>query len=267
MNNSTHKLADELDHLGFRLAGFREWTLDKALKSLSAIGYKSLELCLEHPDLTPEKLTARKITTVKNKLADSGLNVSAVSYHGKGDSVADAFERQKRGLEITHELGTQILIAGTVASQNDPDGKHTYRALEELLKAAEDAQITLALEPEPDTVLNGMYEFSMLASRLVGAKLGLNLDVGHAALTEGDVVAVIQEWGSFIVHTHIYDLRKPQHVHLLPGEGYLDFTGLIRTLRDNHYKGDLTLDLYDIADAPEEWASEAMEKCREVFLR
>jgi len=266
MNGSDQTLSSELANLGFRLSGFREWPLDKALKTLSTIGYKSVELCLEHPDLDPEKLNAKKITKIKESLDENGLRISSVSYHGKRDSVPDLFEKQKRGIEIALEMGIRILVVGTASSENDPDGNHTFRALEELLIAAEEAGIMLVAEPEPDTVLNGMYEFSLLASRMAGSSLGLNLDVGHASLTEGDVCAVIEEWAPFILHTHIYDIRRPKHVHLLPGEGHLDLPDLIRTLREYNYNGDLTLDLFDIADAPDEWAKKAMEKCREIFV-
>ncbi|MCX6641734.1 MAG: sugar phosphate isomerase/epimerase [bacterium] len=251
-----------LAKLGFRLAGFRTWPLDKSLKALAKIGYKSVEFCLEHPELDPDALTPEKITKIKKVLDTQDLRVSAVSSHHLEDTVGDALIKQKRALAIAREFGCNLLVTGTVRDRVDPDGFATYRALEELLNAAEVIGVIVALEPEPDTVLNGMYEFSQFAGRVAGSKLGLNLNVGHCYLTEGNPIEVIDEWGSFIVQTHFADMRRPDHVHLLPGDGHMDLPGLIQKLRDQNYHGDLVVDLLDITDAPDQWAQQAFDRCK-----
>lgn len=253
--------------LGFRLEGFRDWTLDKSLKAIAKIGYKSVELCLEHPELDPEKLTTEKIKKISKLIEAQGLRISAVSSHHMGDTVEKALIMQKRGLEIAGEFGCKILVTGTVRDTTDPEGSATHRALEELLHAADNAGITVALEPEPDTVFNGMYEFSQVASRFAGSKLALNLDVGHAYLTEGSPFDVIDEWATFIVHVHFTDMRRPNHVHLLPGEGHMDLKGLIWKFTDMKYNGELVIDLFDITEAPDEWARKAFDRSQELFIQ
>jgi len=265
MNVTEGARASELGKLGFRLSGFKAWPLNKALKALAEIGYKSVELCLEHPDLDPETLTAARIARVKHSLNAHNLRISAVSYHGKKDGVAQALEKQKRGIEITQSFGANTLVVGSALVTTDPQGCSTFQALEDLIKSAEGSNVIVAVEPEPDTVINGMYEFSLLAAHMAGSPLGLNLDIGHAALTEGDPAAVIQEWAPFIVHTHVEDIRRGEHVHLLPGDGHLDLLRLIHKLRDCNYQGDLTIDLFDILDAPQVWAQQAMERFRRWF--
>jgi sugar phosphate isomerase/epimerase len=155
-----------------------------------------------------------------------------------------------------------VLVAGSPTTEVDPQGCSTFLALEELIRSAEGTGIVVALEPEPDTVINGIYEFSLIAAHMAGSPLGLNLDLGHAALTEGDPIAVIDEWSSFIMHVHVEDIRRPQHVHLLPGDGHLDLLRMIRKLRESGFAGDLTVDLFDILDAPDVWAQRAMERMR-----
>jgi sugar phosphate isomerase/epimerase len=258
--------SDNAGKLGFRLSGFRFWPVIQALQVLSEIGYHSVELCLEHPELDPLTLTKSKIAEIRQSLDYTGLSVSAVSYHGKRDDLNTTLAKQKRGLELTLEFGTHVFVAGTGLKASDPQGKDTNTALEELVRVAEGMGCIVAVEPEPDTVLHSMKEFSLLVDRLAGAPVGLNLDIGHAALTENDVSDSIREWGTFIRHVHLEDIRKPHHIHLLPGEGELALLGISKELRRVGYNGDLTIDLFDILEAPDQWARQALERCRKLKL-
>ena len=262
MANHRFQPVDNLKKLGFRLEGFSQWPMDKALAKMAQIGYRSVELCLEHPDLSPASLTSKSIGEVKSALEISALRVSAISCHGKRDSLSNTLKNQKLGIEIAQSLEVGILVVGAPSSGADPQGCSTFLALEELIRSAEGSGVVIALEPEPDTVIHGIYEFSLLAAHLAGSSLALNLDLGHSALTEGDPLEVIQEWAPFIVHTHVEDIRKPNHTHLLPGDGHLDLLRMIKKLRECGYSGDLTVDLFDILDKPEVWAQRAMERMK-----
>jgi sugar phosphate isomerase/epimerase len=166
---------------------------------------------------------------------------------------------------LAGEFGARVLVVGTAASALDPQGSDTARALEELVRAAEGTGVVVAVEPEPETVIHGMYEFSMLASRLSGSSLGLNLDLGHAFLTEGSATSVVDEWAPFIVHVHIEDVIKPNHLHLLPGDGHVDLARSVQHLRENGYSGDLIVDHPDSLEDPQDWARQALERCREIM--
>jgi fructoselysine 3-epimerase len=258
--------AGGVGRFGFRLSGFHRWPVVQALKTLSEIGYQSVELCLEHPDLDPLTITRAKVAEIRQALDHSGLRVSAVSYHGKRDDLGKTLSKQKAGLELARDFGTEVLVAGTGLLISDPGRSNTYRALETLIRVAAEVDCIVAVEPEPDTVIHGMEEFSQLVSLMAGAPLGLNLDVGHAALTENDVGESIDKWGCFIRHVHFEDIRKPHHVHLLPGDGDLDLPNLVLKLRQVGYTRDLTVDLFDILDAPEVWARRAITRCHELNL-
>lgn len=258
-------ISNDLSNLGFRMAGFRDWPLGKSLQCISQAGYQSVELCLEHPEVDPGKLTAQDISRIKSTLEENHLRVGALSHCYQGDDFSEALEKQKGGLRLAQELGCRVLVLGTAASTADPDGHRTEEALAEILQTADGTGITVAVDPEPDTVFHGIFEFSMLASRMAGLPLGLNLNVGHAALTERDVCEVIQEWAPFIVHTHIGDVRRNEHKHLFPGEGHLDLRKLIAALREIGYQGDFTLDVSNCEDPPDKVAKQAIIKFREII--
>jgi sugar phosphate isomerase/epimerase len=254
-----------MERLGFRLSGFRKWSLEKSLKTLAKIGYKSVELCLEHPELDPAALTDEKIAAALDLLKKHNLRLSSISYHGKTDDLATIFRKQKEALAVAQKFNSRVLVVGTPPTSTDPQGCSSFQALEDLLKAADGTGVVVAAEPEPDTVLNGMYEFSLLASHMAGSPLGLNLNLANATLTEGDAAAVIEEWSSFIVHTHVCDARKNHSGRYLPGDGHLDLRRLVRKLQEHNYWGDLTIDLTEIEDAPQDWAQQALERCKEIL--
>ena len=257
--------SEEVNKLGFRLALFRTWSLEKSVKTLAEMGYKSLELCMEHPELCLEELSSDEISRIKKTVEDGGLCVSSVSYFSSSDDILAALDKQKNGVELARELGCKILVVGTLPEASDPDGKKTYRAFEELLCLGEEKGVTIAVEPEPEMVLNGLFEFSVLASRMAGSPLGLSLNIGQVALTEGDVAAAIEEWAPFIVNAHISVVRRHEHVHLLPGDGHLDIYKMVMALRENDFIGDLIIDLSETEDSPDHLAQVAIERCREMF--
>jgi sugar phosphate isomerase/epimerase len=265
MNATEQNRVIEVEKLGFGLAGFRQWPLDKSLGTLAEIGYTAVELCLEHPGLDLTTLTPAALSKLKTRLKKLGLRVSSVSCHSKLDGVFKSLKKQKLAIEFAGEFGAHVLVVGTAASTLDPQGSDTTRALEELVRAAEGTGVVVAVEPEPDTVIHGMYEFSMLASHLSGSSLGLNLDLGHAFLTEGSATSVVDEWAPFIVQVHIEDVIKPDHLHLLPGDGHVDLTRALEHLRENGYSGNLIVDHPDGLDDPKEWARLAMERCRDLL--
>lgn len=41
--------------IGFRTIGFRQWPIEQALEALAQLGFAAVELCLEHPDMRPER--------------------------------------------------------------------------------------------------------------------------------------------------------------------------------------------------------------------
>ena len=67
----------------------------------------------------------------------------------------------------------------------------------------------------------------------------MNLDVGHAAVTDPDPAATIRELGSAIVHLHLEDIRERVHRHLFFGEGDIDFAGGARGAGRDRLRGTL----------------------------
>jgi inosose dehydratase len=70
-------------------------------------------------------------------------------------------------------------------------------------------------------------------------RIGLCLDIGHAARAGADPVKAVKEYGARIFDLHIKDLAvlsKEYHPAVL-GRGVLDIPGLLRALKERRYNG------------------------------
>ena len=70
-------------------------------------------------------------------------------------------------------------------------------------------------------------------------RIGLCLDIGHAARAGADPVKAVKEYGARIFDMHIKDLAvlsRDYHPAVL-GRGVLDIPGLLRTLKERRYSG------------------------------
>ena len=70
-------------------------------------------------------------------------------------------------------------------------------------------------------------------------RIGLCLDIGHAARAGADPVKAVRDYGSRIFDMHIKDLAvlTPEYHPAVLGRGVLDIPGLLRTLKGRRYAG------------------------------
>ncbi len=79
--------------------------------------------------------------------------------------------------------------------------------------------------------------------------LGLTLDFGHAMLTHKSSTApeIVEKLSDRITHLHLHDnhggMSVKDDLHLIPGEGKVDFLGLFKRLQAKGYQRTATLEL------------------------
>lgn len=258
------------DRIGFRTIGFRRFSAESAIRRIAAIGYDGVEVCLEHPGLEPEEIDVLRGAALATTAVAEGIEIATVSYHGDRDPLPARWERALRAVELTASMGTSTLIIN--APRLGPDApedleRQFLAQLERLLERAGRLGVTIALEPEPGLLVHGVDEMLGLIARMGSEHLRVNLDVGHAFLTEDDVPAAIDRLGDLIVAAHIEDMPAGEHRHLVPGEGEMDLPATIAALDGIGFDGWLTVDLFDIADAPDEAARASLTRMRELTQR
>jgi sugar phosphate isomerase/epimerase len=126
----------------------------------------------------------------------------------------------------------------------DPDAYGVMKSrLQELLVIADAEGVKLALEPEPPHFIVSTADFLNLCGELK-YDLKINFDIGHAFLTDPDIIESVKTLKDKIVHTHVENLRRGEHLHRLPGDGDIDLVKVFAALKSVGFAGALALDIY-----------------------
>lgn len=255
-----------MNKIGFRTVGFRNWPLDKALQAIGNAGFDGVELCLEHPDMRPEALPLEHCPTILDLVRSAGLEIASVSYHGDREEPLARAANQLRSIEITQALGCDILILNSqhiIEGQQERQWAQFVDHLRQtLLPAAMEAGVALAIEPEPGMFIHGTAEMLRLLKDVDHPALAINLDIGHAWLTDDDLLQSVRDLAPHLVHLHWEDFPAGEHKHLIPGEGDMPLSDIYGVLQDIGYEGYYTIDLFNIADDPEAVAQASYKATR-----
>jgi sugar phosphate isomerase/epimerase len=216
------------------------------LAVIRRLGFDGVEICLENPDLDPERLGPALVSAVRGRVAELGLSPHSVSYH-KDYIYDDAlFLLTQRAIALTPEFGAQTFVfAGTTKRTGDEtEWRRMVERTRELAHIAEQNGVILAEEFEPGFIVGSTAELLRLFEAVRSPNLAANLDLGHAFLCDPDPLGSIRRLGDRIVHGHVENMRAGVHEHLLPHEGDMDLGAYLAALREAGFAGGLALDLY-----------------------
>jgi len=257
------KKSDNINKIGFRLSGFKNWNLKDTLKSISKIGYDGIELCLEHPDLHPDNQARQASEQIQDYLSESDLEISAVSFHGKRMTWKDKTRICLYGIELCDSLNVEVFITGSHIDLTSFNNMIHFTR--DMCSLAADSNVLLAVEPEPGTVIAGTKEMKLLYENVDNTNLKINLDIGHSFLTEESIFEDIQYWNDRIVHTHIEDTKSGIHRHLIPGEGDIPFNEVFDAFSNIAFNGYYTIDVFDIESDPDYYAKQCFQQIKRII--
>jgi sugar phosphate isomerase/epimerase len=251
-----------MNKFGFRTAGFSRWKLVDAFAALRRVGYDGVELCFEAHELCAgTRVNAGALTDAVEGAKDYGLEFASFSYHGDADKLPLRNKRTESVIEAAGECGVGVLIINApriVLGKKERQFRDLVTRLKQFSRRAERSGVLLALEPEPFLAIEGAEDMLRLLDAVGSKALNVNLDVGHAYIVDQDVPAYIRLLKRRIVHTHFEDIAGKVHKHLVPGEGDMPLKAIVAALRKAKYAGYFTVDLFNIHDAPEDFAGRAL---------
>ncbi|WP_334173331.1 sugar phosphate isomerase/epimerase family protein [Sinomonas sp.] len=244
--------------LGCSSISFRHQDLPTALSTMSALGFKEIDLgalpgvC----DHVPYTLDRAAVAAVSEDMAESGLRVRSVNgdigdlnVPSEGQAVTDRREHLDRLLDLAEAVGAEALVLPCGALDHRP-----VRTLEEdldlvaseLASAGEAAaERGLALWTESLHALRLCWNLERalaLAERLDGTRVRHVLDSSHAVASGGDFGQAGRALGSRIAHVHLRD-AVPGDIHRSIGAGEVGFEEGLAALRELGYTGHFTLEL------------------------
>ena len=110
-----------------------------------------------------------------------------------------------------------------------------------MLNYAAGQGVVIALEPEPDMLVDSTPEFERLINQNELPALRLTLDIGHLECQgETPIAETICRWAGRLANVHLDDMKAGVHEHLMFGEGEIDFAPVMAALAASGYAGGRT---------------------------
>ena len=274
--------------LAFSTNAYTEHSLPEAIRRIADRGYDGVELLGDEPHAYFPTFDGEDEHDVREALDATGLSVSnvnantAMGYYD--DAPPSAFfepsvvtaddearewrvEYTKRAVDLAEAVGSPAvcLATGRPLPGNPPERAHEYlrESLGEILDYAEPRGVDVGIEFEPELLVECTDEALDLIDDVGRDSLGINLDVGHAAVYGEDLPETIRRSAGHVTGVHLEDIvggRRGKHYHRIPGEGDLDFRAVFDALDDVGYDGFATLELYTYPDDPDHAAERAYEE-------
>ncbi len=275
-------------NLSFSSNAFRFHTLPETFGILAGLGYRGVEIMADIPHAYPSDLTAAQIDSIRAGLERHGLravNVNAFTLHAEGDTWNPSWidpdpdlrqrriDHTRRCIDLAARLGAPCLSTepgGPLPpGMSREGGLRLFReGLEQVAPAARETGVRVLIEPEPGLLIETSEEFADFYDGLDPDLFGLNFDIGHFFCVGEDPAELIGRYAPLIGHVHLEDIGADRrHLHLVPGEGVIDFAAIVAALRQIDYRGYLTVELYTCAERPAEAAERSLRHLRRVLAQ
>jgi len=252
---------DDLPSLG------GETPLSTALSEGREIGYQGFELGNKFP---------REPEALRQLMAGYGLEVVSGWYSGRlaAQSVEEEIAAVAPHLRLLAENGCKVMVYGEVADSIQGDRRvplskrprfrndDAFKRYGERLTAFGQHLLTHGVRLAYHHHMGAYVEAPSDIDRLMlhtGEDVGLLFDSGHAYFGGGDPVAILSKHIDRVCHVHCKDARpaivrhaRNRHwsfldsvlngVFTVPGDGAIDFAGIIAVLRAHGYQGWLVVE-------------------------
>jgi len=265
----------------FSTNAFKKFSLNDTINILSKIGYNGIEILCDIPHAYPKNLTNSDINELKlllSKLKISISNLNAFTLFAIGDTHHPSWienDIESRKMRIDHTLDC-IKLARKLGVSNistEPGGPVNSQGLSEnellrifengineVLKTAEDENVTVLVEPEPGLLIENSEQFIKFIKNFDSKHIGLNFDIGHFFCVGEDPSQVIYKLSEYVRHVHLEDIAADRtHHHLMLGEGAIDIESVFKSMKDIGYEGFITIELYPYQECPINAAKNGMK--------
>jgi len=280
----------EIDtHAGKWKIGFHTWTfvslpLEAALKHIRNAGFTEVEINANKSHLDPRVFPRSKLPHLKNLLNDLGLHPNSVHAPINGvdlstqnsDVKKQSIDLLTETLEYCRAIECPIMVMHPNHSRSIPIGleamkKNSIEAIREVIKKAEELGVKVAMENMIDTI-GGRFggrisELREIIKHVGSSYLGICLDTGHTNLlidSDTDLEKEITHAGEYLWTLHVHDNDGKEDHHWPLGEGSIDWSLVIRSLRKVGYKGVFLMEIYGKEDA-DDLARKCLRRASEML--
>lgn len=239
---------------------YYRYPLLETLKRIKSLGYDGVEIWGGRPHAYFEDMTANRIKEIKKLLSDINLAISnfipAQFRYPTNLACTDEVIRKnsvtyiKENIRVAQELTSPYVSICPGYSMYGNRGTQAIDALKqsisEILDYSKGLDIRVIIEPahymETDLIMTVKDAMSLIDC-FGKDRLGLCIDTGHLNLNKEPISDICEISRDYTVHYHIDDNNGDNDAHLIPGDGSIDFTCFLDSLKNDHYKGYLAVEL------------------------
>ncbi|MBV7337218.1 sugar phosphate isomerase/epimerase [Chloroflexi bacterium TSY] len=132
------------------------------------------------------------------------------------------------------------------------------RSLEACVSIAAEAEVRLALEGHPLTILSNTDSFLRLFDQMPAPQLGVNLDMAMQAAIHREYPPIsIHKLGQKLFHVHARDTDGALNYSVPVGSGILDWPAIIKSLQQIGFDGFISIELGENCREPERYVRQA----------
>jgi sugar phosphate isomerase/epimerase len=255
---------------GYSTNAYTRFDLLTALEMIAEIGFSGVEIMCDQPHLYPPEWPEQELLRLKDTLARLKLhitNLNSFTLYAVGDVILPSWidaDPQQRRIRIEHTIRCLHLAAGLGCKNISipPGGRAGLMpvrkaltlfkdGLKQVLPLAEAAGVRLLIEPEPLLLIENTSQIASFVSDMSSDNLGINFDIGHFFCAGENPAKAFEKLFPWIGHVHIEDIAADRtHNHLIPGLGAINFKEVFAVMKQLHYDGDISLELYPYTDTP-----------------
>jgi protein FrlC len=273
--------------LAFSTNAYTQYSLPEAVRRIADHGYAGVELLGDDPHAYFPEFGDADLTAVRSALDETGLAVSNINANNASAYYDDAppsayfdptiiteddydrtwrIEYTKDAIDLAAAVDAPAACVATgrplPGSLPEEARDVLHESLHELLDYAEKRGVDLGIEFEPEMLIECTDEVLELIDEIGRDSLGVNLDLGHAAVYGEEPAESVRRCAGNITGVHLEDIVggiRGKHYHRIPGEGDLDFEPVFEALEEVGYDGFVTMELYTYPGEPDRAAKEAYE--------
>ncbi|MCS6866672.1 MAG: sugar phosphate isomerase/epimerase [Gemmata sp.] len=257
---------------------FEGWDHARICERIAELGYTGLEIApfTLAPRITDVSSAQRQ--ELRRQAEAAGITIIGLHWllaktEGFHLTSPDPAVRRRTGeylAELAHaaaELGGNILVFGSPAQRSLPAGLSAEQGIayaidtfHHCLPALEQNRVYLCLEPltpQETNFLNSAAEAVALAQQLNHPYVKLHLDVKAMSVEAAPIPEIIRANRAWLHHFHANDPNRRG-----PGFGTTDFTPIFAALRDIHYSGWVSVEVFDYSPDPDTIARESIRYMR-----
>jgi len=231
------------------------YPIEEAIRRIAAAGYQGVEIGCAAPHAWPAHLSPARRRELKAIIAAEGIAVSSLlpaPGGGPGNNPSSLLAEERAAtiahyrevIDLAHDLGSDrvLYIAGWRSfgvSQAEALG-WTLEALVQIGRHAADQGVTICIEAtSADSNLIDTAGQALELRRQSGlANVKVMFDTYHALYRNEVSSDYVHEMAPHLAHVHFADIDR-----LPPGEGVIDWLGVMQALKDVGFTGYVTMEI------------------------